>query len=67
MGIIQCAEDCKYQNDGYCSLDKCSNINSLNNSCPYFIKRSLDKGNSLSEISNTDKFHSFGTISNLLY
>ena len=57
MGIIQCAENCKYQNDGYCGLDKCSNINSLNNPCPYFVKRLLDKCDSLSEISDSNKLH----------
>lgn len=56
MGIIQCAEDCKYQIDGYCNLDKCSTVNSLENSCPYFISRSLNISDSLRQIGNTDKF-----------
>lgn len=57
MSIIQCAENCKYQVDGYCSLDKCSNVNSLTNSCPYFTERSLNNRNCLFEIADPDKFH----------
>ena len=29
MGIIQCAENCKYQCEGYCTLNKCTAVNSL--------------------------------------
>lgn len=54
MGIIQCAEYCKFQKDGYCSLDKCSTVNPENTDCPYFV--SLDNRKSLSETSDTDKF-----------
>ena len=35
MGIIQCAENCKYQCDGYCTLNKCTAVNSLSGVCPY--------------------------------
>lgn len=55
MGIIQCAENCKYQIEGYCNLDKCTTVNSLDNPCPYFISRSFNKGNGLREIGNADK------------
>ncbi len=53
MGIIQCAEQCKFQKDGYCSLDKCSTVSSVDCDCPYFI--SLDNRNSLFETPNPDK------------
>ncbi len=55
MGIIQCAENCKYQTDGYCNLDNCSTVNSLDNPCPYFISRSFNKADSLFQIGDTDK------------
>ena len=35
MGIIQCAENSKYQCDGYCTLNKCTAVNSLSGVCPY--------------------------------
>ena len=57
MGIIQCAENCKYQSDGYCTLDKCSNVNSTENDCPYFVNRSLNVGNGIRQIPNPYNFH----------
>ena len=54
MGIIQCAENCKFQKEGYCSLDKCSTVTYNNIDCPYFI--SLDNRNGLRETSDTDNF-----------
>ncbi len=55
MGIIQCAENCKYQADGYCRLDKCTTVNSVTKSCPYFIKSSADKSDCFTEFSDADK------------
>ncbi len=55
MAVIQCAEKCKFQNDGYCSLEKCSTVNSVNSSCPYFMPLSADNRDSLSQTSDTDK------------
>ncbi len=55
MGLIQCAENCKYQQDGYCNLETCSNINSLENDCPHYIPSSLDNSKRLSEGTNPDK------------
>lgn len=57
MGIIQCAEDCKYQLDGYCRLDKCTTVNSVTKNCPYFIKCSADKCDRFTKLSDTDKFN----------
>jgi hypothetical protein len=50
MGIIQCAENCRHQADGYCTLDKYSNVTSLENSCPYFVSRLFDNGNRLCQV-----------------
>ncbi|MBO5019228.1 MAG: hypothetical protein J6D52_01050 [Clostridia bacterium] len=55
MGIIQCAENCRYQRDGYCDLDGISVVNSLSGGCPYYIENLLYNGNSLSKTSDTDK------------
>ncbi len=55
MGIIQCAENCRHQTDGYCTLDKCSNVTSLENSCPYFVSRLFDNSNRLRQVPNPNK------------
>lgn len=57
LGLIQCAENCKYQIDGYCALEICSNINSPESDCPYYLSRSTDSLNSLSQSGNTDEFN----------
>ena len=49
MNIIQCAEDCIYQKDGYCSLDMPSAItNYTGNGCVHCIhvltKEEYEKG-----------------------
>lgn len=55
MGLIQCAEKCKYQKEGYCNLDKPSTV-SLNNSvCPYYEPNSFDDGNGFLKTSDADK------------
>lgn len=56
MGIIQCSESCKFQQDGYCSLDKCSVVSSTEKGCPYFVSRLADNGDCLGKTSHTDKF-----------
>lgn len=53
MGIIQCDESCKYQADGYCTLDRCAAVSSLSSACPYFTEKSLDKGDSFGESADT--------------
>ncbi|MEE1161835.1 MAG: hypothetical protein U0K70_07245 [Acutalibacteraceae bacterium] len=55
MGVIWCAENCKYQADGYCQLNNCGTVNSLKGVCPYFTEKSLDKGDSLGKASDTNK------------
>lgn len=55
MNLIQCSEICKYQIDGYCSLEKCGLVSSTEYDCPYFVELSLDKRNSFSQTANTDK------------
>lgn len=55
MAIIQCAENCKFQLDGYCSLDKCSNVNSLENACPHYVSRLPNISEGMPNIVNPDK------------
>lgn len=55
MAVIQCAESCRYQQDGYCNLEKCSIVSDLNSSCPYFLPILSNNGNSLSQTSDTHK------------
>lgn len=55
MNLIQCAKNCKYQNDGYCNLNVCGNVTSPDNECPYFVASLLDNGKSLLQGADTDK------------
>ena len=55
MGVIWCAENCKYQSDGYCQLNNCGTVNSLSGVCPYFTEKSLDKGDRLRQTPDADK------------
>lgn len=57
VGIIQCAEKCKYQNDGYCLLNKCIAVNSVSGACPYFTEKSFDKSDCLGKPAYSDKLH----------
>lgn len=57
LGIIQCAENCKYQSDGYCLLDKCTAVNSVSGTCPYFIDRLSDNGDRVAEAADADKLN----------
>lgn len=57
LGIIWCAENCKYQTDGCCQLNSCGTVNSLTGICPYFTEKSFDKGDSLGEASDPDKLN----------
>ena len=56
MGIIQCAEKCGHQLDGYCQLEKCTTINSPSGPCPYFLPLSLDKFKGISQTTTTNNF-----------
>lgn len=55
LGVIWCAENCKYQSDGYCQLNNCGTVNSLSGVCPHFTEKSLDKGDGLGKTSYTDE------------
>ncbi len=55
MSIIPCSEGCQYQYDGYCTLEETGTVSAENIACPYYKSRSADKGNCLSETSNTYK------------
>ena len=66
MGLIQCAENCKYQIDGYCNLEICGNVNSPQHVCPYYLPRLTNISESLSESRNSNKLDRSGTVSDLL-
>lgn len=55
MNLIQCAENCKYQKDGYCNLEICCNINSPDNDCPYFVSSLFNESERLSQSADTNK------------
>lgn len=54
MSIIQCANQCKHQKDGYCQLDKISVITNSLGGCPHFLAKS--GSNSLFKTANTKEF-----------
>ncbi len=53
MGIIECAQNCKYQKDGYCLLETFGKVNTSDGGCPHFLPL-LDNGNCLTETSYSD-------------
>ena len=55
LGVIWCAENCKYQTDGYCQLNKCGTVNTLSGICPYYTEKSFDKCDRLGETPNAYK------------
>ncbi len=55
MGIIQCARECKFQKDGYCTLEKCGKIGDLDNDCLYFEPCLFNAGNGLGKTADPDK------------
>ncbi len=55
MGLIQCSEECHFQTDGYCNLNKFTQVNSIYNDCPHFIPRLLNDRYCLPETYHTDK------------
>ncbi|MDR1002242.1 MAG: hypothetical protein LBL82_03095 [Oscillospiraceae bacterium] len=43
MNLITCNSNCKYQVDGYCELDKPSEVsNSTLTACPYFKQNTAE-------------------------
>ena len=65
MGIIQCAEPCEHQNDGYCELNCCGAVCSLKNGCPYFKEKSSDQADRVAQPLNANQLDGFGTGGNL--
>lgn len=55
MSLIQCAEKCKFQKDGYCSLEILGTVNANENGCPYYKTPSFDDSNSLFKASDSDQ------------
>ena len=65
MGIIPCAEPCRYQKEGYCELNRCTVINSVASACPYFLERSADLSNRITKPFYTDQLNRIRTGSDL--
>ena len=57
MGIIQCADLCAFQIDGYCALEKCSTPKLFESDCPYYVPKSLYNFDSLSQTANSNKLY----------
>ena len=55
MSIIQCANDCKYQHDGYCQLETISTVTNSKGGCPHYLSK--DGSNSLLEATHADNFY----------
>ena len=55
MGLIQCAEECKFQEDGYCCFEKCGVVASTDGECPHYIPKLFNNGNSLFQTDCTNK------------
>lgn len=55
MALIQCAEDCRHQRDGYCRLDKPAAVSSLSADCPYFTPKSPNQVNCFTQLFHTDQ------------
>lgn len=55
MEIIKCAEGCVFQEDGYCTLEKLSTVNTNKAGCPHYLPKLFDYRNSFSETADTDK------------
>ena len=66
LSLIQCAEYCKYQLDGYCNLEICGSVNSPQHICPYFLPRLANMRKGLTESRNPDKLDSVWTVGDLL-
>ena len=62
MSLITCSAKCKYQKEGYCSLDTPSNVTNTNNiGCAHFVeiseKQDTDNAIVVGEV-NIDEFTS---------
>ncbi len=52
MSLIQCDEKCKYQQEGFCRLEKIGTVNTLNASCPYYRPKYLNQSNGVLKASD---------------
>ncbi len=59
--MIPCAENCRYQKDGACELTKCTVVNSVKGVCPYFLERSADLFDRVTETFDADQPDGIGT------
>ncbi len=47
MSIIPCAENCKHQNEGYCSLKTAAAISNSTGGCPHFDSKKPQKASAV--------------------
>jgi len=56
MNLIQCALNCKFQKDGYCSLEAVAPVNTILSSCPHYSPSLSNNIEHFTDTSNTDDF-----------
>ncbi len=44
MGNIPCSQNCRFQNEGHCELNKPTFISSVYGKCPHFCKKNPQTG-----------------------
>lgn len=51
MGLIPCDSQCKYQIDGYCTLDSIETVNNsvISQGCAYFVEKDNNQNSTNSE------------------
>ena len=57
MSLISCTNDCLYQRDGYCLLERAmsSGEPDLDHPCVNYVPRSQDGGQGLSNVAHPDE------------
>lgn len=58
MNLIQCAFNCKFQKDGYCSLEEVAPVNSIETNCPHYSPLLANKIEHFANTSDSNKFNS---------
>ena len=55
MNLIQCAKDCRFQRDGYCTFDTIGTVNNTAGGCAHYLSRSSgDNLNGAAEVFGAD-------------
>lgn len=63
--MINCCEECMYQNKGYCNLEGITIVHETKGRCPHRIKN-LKNGDSVADIANSNKVDSLRDIGSKL-